>query len=240
MIVEESLHDHCFLMHWEICDLDDEHYARQRVRVKRDTRLFEVIDTACQPVVGDLCVVERDTPIRLESVETEFKVRQNRFVGMLPVDKTKIDLIFHQSSIDGAGIAVDGRDLIHRIGCDIAKLFDHPLGRIVQVSVIEASGVGLSERTFIQRVDPGTAFVEQMGLDASAEIRSDLKVIVSRPKVSHGKLYREKRFLVMLRRLAIYLFEKFEVEAGDGLFEFAHKESKILTQLNQLSTPDDV
>jgi hypothetical protein len=69
-----------------------------------------------------------------------------------------------------------------------------------------------------------------MRLNASAEIRTDLEIVVRGSEIPDGELDREKRLFVVIGRLTRDLFEEFEVEGRDRLIEVAHKEKNVTTR----------
>ena len=71
-------------------------------------------------------------------------------------------------------------------------MLEHALSRIIQIGVIETASIGLLGRSPIDGKDTSTPVVEQMRLNAPAEIRTDLEIVVRRTEIADGKLDREE------------------------------------------------
>ena len=74
MIIHEPFEDRRFVVKREISDLDNEHDARETVRVKLYSLLLEMIDASRDPIVRDLGVMECDASVLIENVEAKFEI----------------------------------------------------------------------------------------------------------------------------------------------------------------------
>ena len=170
MIVDEAFENFPVFMQRKIADLDHENDVRQNIAVEFDRFFFEICEAFGDSVISDLRIVENDRAARVQSVEAKAKIAESGFVGMFAVDKTKLDFFLDRGGRNFARVAVERRDLVHFFGRDRAQLFEHPRRRIVLIFVIDAARVGLHFRAFVERKNAGAALVEQMRLNAAAEV----------------------------------------------------------------------
>src|SRR5690349_7939962 len=106
MIIHEPFEDGRLTMYRKCPELDNKNDAWQTVRVEVYVRAFEKFDTRRDSVIGNLSVVKCDAAILIEDVQTEFEIGKHRLVGVLAVDKAKIDLLVDLRRRDRTGISV--------------------------------------------------------------------------------------------------------------------------------------
>jgi hypothetical protein len=73
------------------------------------------------------------------------------------------------------------------VGCNLAEVLQHALGRVPRVFEDLATVVRLSKRTLVYRKDPATQGIHQVLLKASAKVGPDLKACVA-GRTSYGPL----------------------------------------------------
>lgn len=207
VVVHKPLEDLLILVQRKVADLDDKDHARQRISLKFYAIRFEIFDAVRDAVVCDLRVVKHYRPFSVEYIEAKSEIRHYGPVCVLAVDKAKLNLFTDFRRLYRCRVAVDSCDLRHIFRRHGPKFFKHPLGRIIKIRVVKAACVGLLKRAFIERKNMGAFAVKQMRLNAAAEIRTDLKIIVTGPEFPHGNLHGKQRTPVMLGRLAVDLFK---------------------------------
>ena len=168
VVVGQTVEDGRVAVHREIADLDDKDDIRQAVGPKFDAAFLEMLQTQLDTVIGHGRIVEKNGTIVGHHVETEFEIGQHCLVRVLAVDKADIDLGVDPRAVDVACAAVDGRDLVGH--GDFREIFEHSRRRVVEVSVIEPACIRLYLRPFIDREYVITSRIEQIRLDAAAEI----------------------------------------------------------------------
>lgn len=220
VIIDQPLHDRFALVKRKIADLDGENDVGQAVCVKLDIVFFEMLDAHRDAVVSDRRVVKNDRAVFVQNVETKFKIGQNRFVRVLAVDKTKLHFFVDLRRRYLARIAVDRSNFVRRR--NFREQIEHPLRRIIQIGVIDSAIVRLMQRALVDRINARAFRVQKMRLNASAEIRSDLQIVVMRRKPARRKMARKQRLPVVFRKLGVDLLEKLCVEIRDRLFKIVH------------------
>ncbi len=88
--------------------------------------------------------------------------------------------------------------------------------------MVEPARVRLSERTLVNRINNRAFLVEQIRLNAAAEIRADFQIVILRLQPADGKLTGEKTLFVVIAGLALDFFKKFKVEIFNMSLEIVH------------------
>jgi hypothetical protein len=227
MIIDQAPHYFRVFVQGEIADLNHKDDARQAIGMKIVRIFLEIFYAVRDAIVGYLGIVKNDGDRALQNIHTKSEIGHHRRIGMLAVDEAELSFVRHLRRPDLARIAVDRRYFIEITG-NTSQIFEHPGGRIILIDIIYPPFVRLNGGTLVYRIDPGAFIVHQMGLDAPAKIGTYLEICVVGLQFTHGELACKKGPLVVIGRLALYLFKKLEVKIFEGLFKIIHKLPGVL------------
>src|ERR1700722_17382466 len=125
---------------------------------------------------------------------------------MFRVDKTEVRLLCEHLGIEVTRIGIERLNLFNRaLRIRILETLQHSLSRISRVITGAARFVRLFQRTFIDRIDESAVVVDQMGLQRSSQMGTDLQISIV-PELADASLQKQKRlpvFRIGLRRYCI-------------------------------------